>query len=355
MVMLDLHHSEMANHSLSLFGERPPSATSNRPFLGTNSNHQPMSDPAAPDWNIHKPSHKYTDRLFGQERKQDSFRSNTSFNVKQRNYTQQRCPTPKNKGKSSYVDETLFGSARSANQFDDVDSWDDVKTEHKPIIKEPSTSKKVRPGTPGSSRPSSVYGKRGYYKTTSHGSFVDDTLFGKVDNSPSKQASDAEYDYFGNKIISKTASKRNSLSSRPVSRNQTATPDFGIQGSGFSSSRPPSAASSRPPSAMDSERKVPFESWIQQSKSEHQKILPSKYQVFNASYVDESLFGPKPVDADFPAPWDKEKKTKPFIFDTSNYSTGMANKTNNAAVMREKGPYLRKPIVKNPNTKPAWK
>ena len=354
--MVVLYQREMDHQDLSLFGERPPSATGNRPSLGTNSNHQPTSDPLAPDWNVHKPSHKYAERLFGQEQKQDSYRSNTSFNAKQRNYTQQRCPTPKNKGKSTYVDETLFGSARTTNQFDDADPWEDVKSGHKPIIKNPTKANQTRSSTPGnSSRPSSVCGMRRHYKTTSYGSFVDDTLFGKSDITESRQNNDVEYDYYGNKLISKTAFRKSPAPSRPASRNQTPNPDFGIQGTGFTSSRPSSASSSRPPSAMASGRKVPFESWIRQSKSEHQKILPSKYQVFNASYVDESLFGPKPVDADFPAPWDKEKKAKPFIFDSNNYSNSMSTKSGDTAIVRERGPYLRKPIVKNPNSKPAWK
>ena len=32
------------------------------------------------------------------------------------------------------------------------------------------------------------------------------------------------------------------------------------------------------------------------------------------SFVDESLFGPLPKAADFPAPWDKEKKVKPLLW-----------------------------------------
>ena len=355
MVILHSGDGTMADSGLGLFGERPPSANSNKPSLGTNSNYQPVSDTATAEWNIHKPSKKYADRLFGQEHHPDSYRSNTSFNLKQRNYSQ-RCPTPKNKSKSSYVDETLFGSARStANHFDDHGAWDNPP-EHKPVIKDPSKTTKTQKSSTPSRRPSSVYGKRDYYKTTSHGSFVDDTLFAKGDSATNKPIDNVEYDYYGNKIISKVASKKNVTpsSSRPASRNQTGTSDIGIEGPGYSSSRPSSAAISRPASAMSTGRKVPFENWIKQSKSEHQKVLPSKYQVFNSSYVDESLFGPKPVEADFAAPWDKPER-KPFIFDSYNYSSCFGSKTGSTAVVREKGPYLRKPIVKNPDAKPAWK
>ncbi len=334
---------EMADLGLSLFGERPPSACSNKA----------ASDLDFQKWDVQKPSQKYEERLFGREEDQRSARLKHSTFIKHNSFKQERCPTPKNTGKSSYVDETLFGSARSIVQdFDDKTSWGTDTAEHKPIIRKPSSSRKgSRPSTPASGRPAS---KRGHYKTTNAGSFVDDTLFAKGIGFV-RQGDQAEFDYFGNRIISKTASRQHSAtSSRPGSRG----PDLGIQGTGYSS-RPSSSAGSRPPSVMSSStRKMPFETWVTQSKSEQHKILPSRYQVFNSSFVDESLFGSKPTEPDFPAPWNEQedaKKGKPFLFDSSFHSAPRGGTAGHTPIVREKGPYLRKPIVKNPNAKPAWK
>ena len=39
-----------------------------------------------------------------------------------------------------------------------------------------------------------------------------------------------------------------------------------------------------------------------------------------ASYVDEGLFGNRPLEPDFKAPWDAKGSKKPFIFDTVDYT-----------------------------------
>ncbi len=347
---------------LALFGERAPSALGSRPPSSLDSR------PETPQWKVQKPSQKYSDRIFGKSQRGggDSARSDASFNQSRG----RRSPTPKHRGKSSFVDETLFGVTRTLeHDFDDKTVWESSKKlEHKPVIKDPSKTKKIRnsrPGTPAS-RPGSAMGKRSVYKRTSENSFVDDTLFGKGDASASiysQQNDSVQYDYFGNRIMTKAASKQNAAVSavvRPPSRGGgSVTPDFGIMGTGFSSSRPSSAASSsRPASAMSTtaDRKISFESWVKQAKSDQRKVLPSKYQVFSSSYVDESLFGPKPAQPDFAAPWGEPDKGKPFIFDSSNYATKVSGNTGSTVpVIREKGPYLRKPVVKNPDAKPAWK
>ena len=372
---------------LGLVGERPPSARNNKQHLGTNTNHQPHSGSGPPDWTMHKPNQNqsYTDRILDSKR-QDTVRSNTSFNIKQRNYTQTRCATPKHGShKESYVDETLFGSARSVPG---EPSWDfgGPDKSHTPIIKgtykKPTSS---RPGTP--QRPSSRYGKRGFYKTTSYGSAADEALFGKGNAPTDFQPSRPEYGYdcYGNRLLTKPQSSTetrmtswtaenprpgsaagsrpgSAAGSRPgsaagfhgnrsASRNESQL-DFSVQGSGYNSAR----SSARPESAAGSGRRVPFEDWMHQSKNNNSKLLPTKYQVFSSSYVDESLFGPKPIEADFPAPWENEeeerKKGKPFLFDTNKYTTHFGNPD---VAIKEKGPYLRKPIIKDPKAKPVWK
>ncbi|ELT92566.1 hypothetical protein CAPTEDRAFT_186933 [Capitella teleta] len=114
------------------------------------------------------------------------------------------------------------------------------------------------------------------YKSSHQPSFVDETLFSSRTASPSLQHSTA--------MPPEMICKGLQVSSRPSSRMD---------------SRPSSRIDSRPTSRMSSRPATP--------KVGHK-----------ASFVDDTLFGPKPVEPGWAAPWDKDKPKKPLLFGSSD-------------------------------------
>ncbi len=275
----------------------------------------PTSAPSTPttQYNQNFIKHKrftYADRLFGQTHtvKEGNNRppsaQSSARSVSSRSGKHSDRSTPRNKKKEkhnqSYVDEMLFGPKPEEPDF--AAPWD--KPQRKPVIFDMTDYKSLK--VKKAARPESASSKRKPMKAQYNPSFVDEGLFGAKPDDPSfaapwnkKQGGSklAMYDYGGSMPNGIDGHKPPSTPTkgRPPSR------DGG---------RPDSRASDRPPSSRPSTPTSGRKNKNNKPKEKH-----------NASFVDELLFGPKPVEPDFAAPWEKkEKKPRPFFCDASNSS-----------------------------------
>ena len=160
----------------------------------------------------------------------------------------------------------------------------------------PPSAQGVRTRPPSASRRS-----RNTYKVVSTSSNVDELLFGS--SNPKTCGHDTaqwEAPWCEKKKPSKTRSSPNlwtpAASSPGVTPNssRSATP---LQG--------PVSSGAVTPSSGGMKNKSPY-----------------KLKKFKESYVDESLFGPQPVECDFPAPWDKDDRStpKPLLWTGVDYN-----------------------------------
>ena len=186
------------------------------------------------------------------------------------------------KNNPSFVDETLFGG-KATVVIDSPAPWEKPESTHRKV---PVKSESPRP----------LSARKHTYKSKSKSSFVDETLFGSANKHLSTKWTSLEVDN------AKVTPDQRAMSSR----------DLCV--SGRQSSR-----EERPPSRTNI-----GEGPIHGKPEERPRSRtgPNK-RGFNPSYVDETLFGPKLQQPDFPAPWEKPEdrnKPRPYFCDSSNYT-----------------------------------
>ena len=254
----------------------------------------------------------------------------------------------------SYVDESLFGP--SPLEADFQAPWDDGKktvfvmdaTDYKlqQKLKEQRERGSKNGASPGKSGPMKashnvLKAQHGRNKsaqsrakfTPSH---VDELLFGG--NSPMTNSGSSwqtappvadigpDYDPLNTGRMSVSGSRAPSREGRP--------PSPGRLPSSRNQQRPASPAS-RPGSASRQNRHKP-------------------------SFVDESLFGPRPVEADFPAPWEdveaEKRRGRPHIFDGTDHRVTVYHQDSRPSSAQSNRTRPRSASARGENRKPApWR
>ena len=308
-------------------GSRPSSVAS------TYRNYETVNTPKP--YNYNQQNHiNAADKLFGKldVAKEISSRSPKKNNVNSAKSNRKGPLKATAKGhKASYVDETLFGPTLNEAEFQAP--WEKEKTK-KPVAFD-YTDYKTKPKYV-SPRPNSARKKVPTYKSKSRGSYVDESLFGS--SNPHLASSYATMEVDTNKA-------------------KLHDGDLSVRSNTPNSYRPPSgrfsSLDSRPPS-----RTMVGEDPIAVARSPlRPDSRAGKPRVrHNPSYVDETLFGPKLKEADFPAPWEdpSEKKIRPFFFDSMNYTRTIHHE--NHKPLRPKSKTRPSSAKKTePPAKPAWK
>lgn len=213
------------------------------------------------------------------------------------------------------------------------------------------SSSKVNPGpldtrakTPGGSR---AYNRR--YRSNHEASYVDETLFGqKTENPPFHAPWEKPSDY-GSKQYSLDCTDYRAKSKMPTDTQTMIA--IGTQ----TILNPHNAASSRPASRLE----VSNASARPSSRQAVQRPGTATRNTHKASYVDDTLFGPKPVEPSWAAPWDKEKKTKPLLFGSSDVKVTVSHnietcKERPRKDLRSAGAGVPRPPSRT-GARPVWK
>ena len=282
---LSLHSlTIMAELGLSLVGTRPPSATGSRPTSSTGYHYPPT--PKTPK-QCHQNGTTYEDCLFGSSAASGD---RTSTWVKTH-------------GTTCYTDKSTTDNPEPLWQ----PPWHTDK-KSKPLLYGGTDYKQAKTMLSGKSRAmhqrsvtsGTATRSRSKYGNKHTPSYVDETLFGSRSDEPSFAApwdKTKEHQYVFDATDYKAVAERKAATAeqKQVSqdRSKVAWRPAG--------SRPHTPSSTRPSS----------------SKSQ---IPKNKHHA--ASYVDDTLFGPRMEEPSFPAPWDSKKTKRPDLFSTTDYKAG---------------------------------